>query len=123
MDVETEIVEIKRRLTAVENEVKSEQQFSVRLFNYVREIRDDVAILRSHAMVTDGRTGRVEERMDRLEARMDRLEERMARLEQRLQRVEDDLGALRSEFNDFRREFPGMVAEAMREVLREHRMR
>lgn len=116
MDVETEIAELTRRLTAVEKEVKAEQQFSVRLFNYVREMRDDLAMLRSHAVVTDGRTGRLEERMDRLEIRLDKLE-------QRLSKVEDDLSALRSEFNDFRKELPGIIAETVREVFREFRAR
>ncbi len=40
---------------------------------------------------------------------------------ERLDRLESSLGQLRKEFNDFRRSFPGEVAEAMREVLKEQR--
>lgn len=114
MDVETEIVELKRRLTALEKEVKAEQQFSVRLFNYVREMRDDLAMLRSHAVVMDGRISRLEELMDRVEQRLDAVE-------RRLEKVERDLAGFRSEFNDFRKELPGIIVETMREVLREYR--
>jgi chromosome segregation ATPase len=116
MDVEAEIVDIKRRLTALETETKSEQQFSVRLFNLVREVRDDVGLLRSHAMITDNRLVRLEERMDRVEQRLERVEERLSR-------VEADLGALRSEFNSFRQELPGLIADTMREVLKDMRAR
>ena len=109
MDLEAEITELKRRISTLENEAKSEQQFSVRLFRLSREMRDDIALLRTHAMVTGDRVGRLEERMDRLE--------------QRLERLETDLSALRTEFDSFRRDLPGMIAETMREVLREYRGR
>ena len=109
MDVETEIVELKRRVTLLESEVKADRELPVRLFQYVREIRDDVALLRSHAMVIDGRLGRLEERMDGVE--------------QRLDRVESELASLRSEFATFRKELPGIIAETMREVLRDMRSR
>jgi chromosome segregation ATPase len=102
MDVEAEIIDLKRRITSLETEVKSEQQFSVRLFQAIRELRDDVALLRTHSMVLGDRVGRLEERMDR---------------------VESELAALRSEFNAFRKELPAMIAETMREVLREYRGR
>jgi len=102
MDVETEIVELKRRVTLLESEVKADRELPVRLFQYVREMREDIAVLRSHAMVTDGRLGRLEERMDR---------------------VESELASLRSEFATFRKELPSIIAETMREVLRDMRSR
>lgn len=52
MDVEIEIAELKRRMTVLENEVEADRELPVRLFSYVREMRDDVAILRSHAVAT-----------------------------------------------------------------------
>ena len=123
MDVETEIVELKRRVTLLESEVKADRELPVRLFQYVREIRDDVALLRSHAMVIDGRLGRLEERMDGVEQRLERVEQRLDRVEQRLDRVESELASLRSEFATFRKELPGIIAETMREVLRDMRSR
>jgi chromosome segregation ATPase len=123
MDVETEIADIKRRLTALENDVKADRQLSVRIFDYVREMRDDIALLRSHAVMTNQRMERLEQRGEGLEQRMGRLERRIERLEQRMERVEIDLAALRSEFTTFRKELPGIVADAMREVLRDMRAR
>lgn len=95
MDVEIEIVEIKRRLTLLENEVKADRELPVRLFTYLREMRDDIGLLRSHAVVT----------------------------EKRIETLENNVAELRSEFNSFRKEFPNMVADAMREVLKESRSR
>jgi chromosome segregation ATPase len=130
MDVETELVDLKRRLTLLENEVKTDRELPVRLFSYVREMRDDIGLLRSHAMVTEGRIGRLEERMERVEQRLERVEQRLDKVEQRLDkvekrldRVESELASLRSEFSAFRKELPAMIAETMREVLREHRSR
>ena len=93
MDVETEIAELKRRVAELEGEAKGERQLSRRQFEQIREIRDDLAVLRSHAVT-------VEMRLDRIEARIGRLE---------------------SEFTAFRRELPALIAETMREVLREER--
>jgi chromosome segregation ATPase len=116
MDVEAEITELKRRMTILEGEVKADRELPVRLFSYVRDMRDDIALLRSHAMVVEGRIGRLEERADRIENRLDRVE-------QRLDRVESDLKALRADIKTFRQELPGIIAETMREVLREYRSR
>jgi chromosome segregation ATPase len=116
MDVEAEIVELKRRMTTLENEVTANHDFSVKLFIHIRDMREDIALVRSHAVVTD-------KRLERLEERMARLEHRTEKIDQRLERVESDLHGLRSEFNTFRKELPGMIAETMREVLREHRSR
>jgi hypothetical protein len=39
----------------------------------------------------------------------------------RLDRIENDLSGLRGEFGGFKREFPKIVADTMREVLKEQR--
>lgn len=109
MDVEAEILDLKRRVTTLEKEVDVNHDFSVKLFSYIRDMRDDIALVRSHAVVTDKRIQRLEERMDKVE--------------QRLERVEIDLSGLRAEFNAFRKELPGMIADTMREVMREYRGR
>jgi acyl carrier protein phosphodiesterase len=89
MDVETEIAELKRRVAELESEAKGERQLSRRQFEQIREIRDDMAVLRSHAVTLD----------------------------KRLDRMDDRLGRLESAFAAF----PGLIAETMREVLREDR--
>ena len=116
MDVEAEIAELKRRMTVLENEVKADHEFSVKLFVYVREMRDDVALLRSHAVVADKRIERLEERVERIEASLDAL-----RMD--FKELRSDFAVLRSEFNTFRDQMPGMIADSMREVLREFRSR
>ncbi len=116
MDVEAEIAELKRRMTALETEVKEDRKLSVRLFEYLREIREDVAVLRTHAMVTDGRLKRLEDRIDRVEAEL-------AAIRSELNALRSEFNASRAEFNAFRKELPGMIADTMREVLREYRSR
>jgi chromosome segregation ATPase len=123
MDVEAEIISLKRRMTTLETEVHTNQEFSVRLFSYVRETRDDIAVLRSdvallrtHAVVTDKRIERIEQRMDRVEADL-------TALKSEVQELRSDLNGLRSEFNTFRKELPGIIADTMREVLRDYRGR
>ena len=123
MDVQAEILDLKRRVTALENEVQSNHDFSVKIFTYVREVRDDIALLREHAVATGKRVEHMDLRLDQLERRMDKLDQRVGRMEQRLERVENDVAALRSEFNVFRKELPGMIADTMREVLRDYRSR
>ena len=116
MDVEAEITELKRRMTVLENEVKADHEFSVKLFIYVREIRDDVALLRSHAVIAD-------KRIERLEERMERLETTLAAVRSEVNELRADFNASRSEFAAFRKQLPEMIADTMREVLREHRSR
>lgn len=46
---------------------------------------------------------------------------RLDRIESRLDKVEDKLDRLQSDFSAHREELPGMIADIMREVLREVR--
>jgi chromosome segregation ATPase len=123
MDVEAEIVELKRRVTTLENEVKANHDFSVKLFTYVREMRDDISLLREHAVAAGKHAELIEEGLGRLDKRVDRIEADLAALRNEVKELRSDLSSLRSEFNTFRKELPGMIAETMREVLREYRGR
>jgi chromosome segregation ATPase len=123
MDVEAEIVDLKRRMTTLENEVRTNHEFSVKLFSYVREIRDDIAILRSHAVVADKRIERLEERMDRVEGHLSALRADFKELRSDFSGLRSEVSGLRSEFETFRKELPAMIADTMREVLREFRSR
>jgi chromosome segregation ATPase len=116
MDVEAEIVDLKRRVTILENDVRANHDVSVKLFSHIRDMRDDVALIRTHSVVTDKRLERLEERMDRVEADL-------TALKSEVKELRSDLTGLRSEFNAFRKELPGMIAETMREVLRDYRGR
>jgi hypothetical protein len=56
-----------------------------------------------------------------VKTRVDRIEEKVDRLDQKVDRLETDLRGLRSDFNSSQEKLPGMIAEVMREVLRETR--
>ena len=130
MDVEAEIVDLKRRMSTLENEVRTNHEFSVKLFTYVREMRDDIAILRSHAVIADKRVERLEERMERVEGDLAALRSDFKELHSEFKELRSEFSGLRSEFSGlrsefetFRKELPAMIADTMREVLREFRSR
>jgi archaellum component FlaC len=56
-----------------------------------------------------------------VKTRVDRIEEKVDRLETEMRGLRSDLNGLRSEFNSSQDKLPGMIAEVMREVLRETR--
>jgi len=92
---QAEYKRIDARVSAVEQEVEGEKILARYILSQARQNGDDLAALK---------------------LRVDRIEQKIDGLESRLVRVETDLGALR-------RELPAIVAEAMREVLREPRSR
>jgi tetrahydromethanopterin S-methyltransferase subunit G len=83
------------RVSAVEHEVDGEKLLSRYILNQARQNGDDLAALK---------------------ARVDRIEEKVDHLGHRMGRIETDLSSLR-------RELPAIIADAMREVLREGRSR
>ncbi len=46
---------------------------------------------------------------------------RVERIEEKVEKLETELRGLRSDFNSSQNNLPGMIAEVMREVLRENR--
>ena len=57
-------------------------------------------------------------RLDRIEVRLDRIETVQDDHTKRLDRVESEIRGLRSDFAGYRTELPGIVADALREVLK-----
>ncbi len=94
--------ELERRVAVLEQEVEGEKVVSRYILDQTRRNGDDLAALRS--------------RVDRLEAKVDALGLEFASLRR-------DLDQLRREFTDFQRGLPALIAETMREVLREERER
>ena len=88
MDVAAQIADLTRRVAALEAEAQGQQRYNVRIHGMLTELRDDVAILRSHAVG--------------LGQRFDALEAKVA-----------------VEISGLRRDLPGIIAQTMREVLRE----
>jgi BMFP domain-containing protein YqiC len=73
------------------------------------ELREDVAILRSHAVGLGQRFDALEAKFATLEAKFPTLEAKFSSLEAK---VTAEIGGLR-------RDLPGIISESMREVLRE----
>ena len=88
MDVAAQIADLTRRVAALEAEAQGQQRYNARSLGMLTELRDDVAILRSHAVG--------------LGQRFDALEAKVA-----------------VEISGLRRDLPGIIAQTMREVLRE----
>src|SRR5215210_7601567 len=90
---------LERRVAALEQEVDGEKVVTRYILDQTRRNGDDLAAIRA--------------RLDRIEARLDRHDARFDRLEAELQ-------SLRMELRSLRTDLPKIVADTMREVLREH---
>jgi len=91
MNVELEISDLKRRIDELESEVDGEKL----LTRYIYE--------------TTKRT----------ETKVDRLENRVGGVETRLDGLEANMGKLADELRTLREDLPGIVANAMRDVMKE----
>src|SRR5262245_59191496 len=116
--------DLDRRITSVEAQLKGEEpgvgRMSRTVYAIVEETRERVVRLEDHVrgisermlevIAENARTrGVLEARMDGIDARLDRMEKGI-----------DNMGHdLRRSIDSVRREFPGLAAEAMRDVLGE----
>jgi chromosome segregation ATPase len=89
---------VENRVEFVAQEVDGEKLLSRYILKQARQNGDDLAAVK---------------------ARVDRIEEKVDRLEQKVDRLETDLRGLRYDFNSSQEKLPGIIAEVMREVLRE----
>jgi archaellum component FlaC len=89
---------VEDRVEFVAQEVDGEKLLSRYILQQARQNGDDLAAVKT--------------RVDRIEGKVDRLE-------QKVDRLETDVRGLRSDFNSSQEKLPGVIAEAMREVLRE----
>jgi chromosome segregation ATPase len=113
-ELETRVLELERKVSELSTEAHGQQKLNVRLLGMMEELRDDVAIVRRHSVAVGRKIEELDGRVTSLEARLGKLEVRMEKLDARMERLE-------KEFSDFRRELPGIIAETMREVLRDYR--
>ena len=84
------------RVRVVERDVNGEKQVTRYVLDQVRLNGDDLAAIKS---------------------RMDRLEVKLQAHDLRFDSVDGELGLLKKGLRDLRKELPGIVADAMREVL------
>lgn len=121
MDVESQIADLTRRVAALEKTAKAQDSHNARAAELLAELKEDVALLRRHAISTGQKVEEIDKRLGALEARMDKLEVRMEKLEVRMEKLEAGLEGVRGDIAGLRRDLPGIIADTMREVLREGR--
>jgi chromosome segregation ATPase len=129
MDVETQIADLDRRVSTLEKTAKGQDRHNSRVTELLTELKEDAALLRRHAISTgqkvediDSRLSAVEARLGAVETKMDKIETRLGKVEAGLEGVRADIAGLRRDLADvpgLRRDLPGIIAETMREVLRE----
>jgi hypothetical protein len=78
----------------------------------VTELKEDVALLRRHAISTG-------QKVEEMDGRLTAVETRLEKVEMRLEKVESGLEGVRADIASLRRDLPGIIAQTMREVLRE----
>lgn len=94
----SELALLEKRVAALEQEVEGEKLVSRHILEQTRRNSDDLAIIKSRLAGHDNRFDTHDARFDRHDARFDRLE---------------------TELRNLRRDLPTIVAETMREVLKE----
>ncbi len=119
MDVEVQIADLTRRVTALEKAANGQERHNARVTELLTELKEDVALLRRHAISTG-------QKVEEMDARLGAVEVRLAAVEAGLEGVRADIGGLRADIGrvqadiaGLRRDLPGIIAETMREVLRE----
>ncbi len=116
MDVEAQVANLTSRVSALEAEVQGQQRYNSRILGMIGELRDDVAILRRHAVGLGQRFDALEAKFTGLEAKFSGVEAKVTGLEAKFSSLEAKVTA---EIGGLRRDLPGIMAETMREVLRE----
>ena len=91
MDLEAEVVELKRRMDELEAEVEGEKLVTRHIFEAVR----------------------------RTETKVDRLETKVDDMDSRLTGVESDVAQVKSDVSGLRRDLPDVVGNAVRDAMRE----
>ncbi len=112
MDVEAQIADLNCRISALEKTAKGQERHNARVTGLLTELKEDVAFLRRHAISTG-------QKVEDIDSRLGAVEVRLSAVEARLEKVEAGLEGVRADIASLRRDLPGMIAETMREVLRE----
>jgi peptidoglycan hydrolase CwlO-like protein len=98
---------VETRLEFVAQEVDGEKLLSRYILQQSRKNGDDLAIVKTRVERVEERVEKLEQKVDKLDQKVDRLDQKVDRLDQKIDRLEATL--------------PGMIADVMREVLREKR--
>jgi uncharacterized coiled-coil protein SlyX len=112
MNVEAQIADLDRRVAALEKTAKAQDRHNARVAELLTELKEDVALLRRHAISTG-------QKVEELEVRLAAVEAGLEGVRGDLASVRGDLASVRADVAALRRDLPGIIAETMREVLRE----
>jgi chromosome segregation ATPase len=102
MNVEAEIRDLKRRLGEPEGSLGF-------LTNQVKGVHRDLLAFQENT----------EQRFDRIDGRFGQVDGRLDKVDGRIDRVEGRLDHIEKNARDLRHDMPGIVSDAMRDVLRE----
>jgi archaellum component FlaC len=102
MNVEAEIRDLKRRVSELEG------SFGF-LTDQVKGVHKDLLAFQE----------KTEQRFDRIDGRFEQVDGRLHKVDGRLDRVESRLDHIETSIKDLRHDMPGIVGDAMREVLHE----
>jgi peptidoglycan hydrolase CwlO-like protein len=112
---------VEDRAEFVAQEVDGEKLLSRYILKQVRQNGDDLAAIKTRVDRIEEKVEGLDQKIEGLDQKVDRLDQKVDRLEQKVDRLETDLRGLRSDFNSSQEKLPGVIAEVMREVLRENR--
>jgi uncharacterized protein YdcH (DUF465 family) len=102
MDVEAEILDLKRRVGELEGGFGFMTQ-------QVQAVHRDLLDFQEHT----------DQRFDKMDTQFEKIDDRFGKVEGRLDRVESEVCGLKGEVRQLREELPSVVGDVMREVLRE----
>ncbi len=112
---------VETRVEFVAQEVDGEKLLSRYILQQARQNGDDLAVLKARTERIEGKVDKLEQKVDKLEQKVDRLEAEVRGLRVDMSGLRSDMNGLRSDFDSSQSKLPGMIAEVMREVLRETR--
>ena len=98
------------------DEVRGERVVTRHILEQTRRNSDDLAVLKT-------RVARVEEKVDVLDRKVDGLDRKVSELDQRVGGLGAKIDRVEQKVDTLARDIPRIVAETMREVMREGRAR
>jgi uncharacterized protein YoxC len=107
-----EFQHLESRVAVVEREVEGEKMVTRHILEQTRRNSDDLAALKS-------RMDRIEHKLDGIEGKVDSLDRKVDGLQSNFDGLESKVGGIGQEVDGVVRSLPAMIADVMREVLRE----
>lgn len=117
----TEIAEFQRRVSALEAshyDTAQTLRWVVAKLGGIATMQDEHTLQLERI---DSRLGTLESKSDKLNVRFDNVDSRLDKVDSRFDKVDSRLDGIEADVKGLRADLPTMIAETMREVLREPR--